>query len=324
MSGAFRSALVTGSTGFLGSALVSRLLTENVEVTCLVRPQSISKTVEFASDPGFRVIEFDGLNLESKLRGAAAEVVFHLASYGVQPGHSDLVSMVEGNVSILLRLLRAAAGWPLRRFVHTGSCSEYGYPQREGALIAETHPIGPKSLYGAAKAASVLCGNALASSLGVPFVTLRLFGAFGTREAPQRLVPYLISGLLNDQAVDLTGGEQVRDLLFEDDVVSAFLAAATSEGLKSGEVYNVCSSRPTRIREMGEIVADAVAKPRDLLHWGERPYRSDEPMWLVGDNCRFRQATGIWSPKVTLHEGVRRMVVKARTLSERGTSNYGF
>lgn len=199
--------------------------------------------------------------------------------------------MIEGNIAILLRVLRATADWPLRRFVHASSCSEYGYPEREGALIAETHPIQPKSLYGAAKAASVLCGNALAFSLSVPFVTLRLFGVFGTQEGPQRLVPYLISRLLNDQPVDLTGGEQVRDFLFEDDVAAAFLAAESSEGLRSGQVYNMYASTPTRIRDEGELVADAMAKPRDLLHWGERPYRPDEPMWMVGDNRRFRGAT---------------------------------
>jgi len=55
---------------------------------------------------------------------------------------------------------------------------------------------------------------------------LRLFGVFGTHEAPQRLVPYLIRHLEHNEAVDLTPGEQVRDLLFEDDVVQAFLEAA--------------------------------------------------------------------------------------------------
>jgi nucleoside-diphosphate-sugar epimerase len=178
-------------------------------------------------------------------------------------------------------------------------------------------------LYGASKAASVLCGNALAFSLNVPFVTLRLFGVFGTWEGPQRLVPYLISRLLDNQPVDLTRGEQVRDLLFEDDVVAAFLAGATSEGLKSGEVYNVCASRPTRIRDLGELVADMMGKPRELLHWGERPYRSDEPMWLVGDNSRFRKATGDWSPKITVHEGIRRMIHHAREFSYRGERNHG-
>jgi len=325
MSGNLRSALVTGSTGFLGSALLSRLLAEKVEVTCLVRSRSISKALPFAGDRRIRVVEvpsFEELVLQSKLAGISAEAVFHLASYGVQEADRNIHQLLEGNVSLALNLLRATAHWPLRWFVHTGSCSEYGYPDADGALIAETHCVRPRSLYGAAKAASVLCGNTLALSLRVPFVTLRLFGVFGTREAPQRLVPYLISRLQNDQTVDLTPGEQVRDFLFEDDVAAAFLAAATAEGLKSGEVYNVCSSRPTRIREMGEMVADTLGKPRELLHWGERPYRSDEPMWLVGDNRRFREATG-WFPTISPQEGIRRMINRASAPGNRGERRHG-
>jgi UDP-glucose 4-epimerase len=323
MSGAPRSALVTGSTGFLGSVLVRRLLAEDVAVTCLVRSQSISKAIHFAGDPRVRVVEFQGTDFVPSLGGISADVVFNLASYGVRDTDRDADQLIAGNLSILIGLLRATADWPLKRFVHVGSCSEYGFPAREGALVAETHPIQPRSLYGAAKAASVLCGNAWAYSLDVPFVTLRLFGVYGPSEGPHRLVPYVISRLLNDESVDLTSGEQVRDLLYEDDVAAAFLTAAKAEGIKSGEVYNVCSSRPARIREVVEFVADALAKPRDLLHWGERPYRADEPMWLVGDNRHFRQATTTWSPTVSLHDGLRRVIENARDIARSGERVYG-
>ena len=176
---------MTGSTGFLGSALVTRLLAENVKVTCLFRSQSISKAHAFADGRRICVVEapsFETSVLQSKLAGLSAEVIFHLASYGVEQADRDIDQLVEGNVSIVLHLLRATAHWPLRRFVHTGTCSEYGYPGPRGTLIAETHSVQPRSLYGAVKAASVLCGNALASSLSIPFVTLRLFGVFWNRK----------------------------------------------------------------------------------------------------------------------------------------------
>ena len=325
MTGPLESALVTGATGFVGSALVNRLLAENVRVTCLVRPRSDSNTRNLIDAGRIRLIEvpsFEVPVLQSNLAGISAEVIFHLASYGVQQTDRDTDQLVQGNVAIVIQLLQATAHWPLRRFVHTGSCSEYGTSALAGQLIAETEPIQPKSLYGAVKAASVLCGSAMAASLDVPFVTLRLFGVYGTRERPPRLIPYLISRLRDDQPVDLTPGEQVRDFLFEDDVTSAFLDAATADGLESGEVYNVCSSQPTRIREIGEMVADAMGKPRELLHWGERPYRPDELMWLVGDNRRFRAATG-WTPKVGLREGIARVLVHVCESSKGGGRLYG-
>jgi nucleoside-diphosphate-sugar epimerase len=235
------------------------------------------------------------------------DVVFNLASYGVRQDDRDPQQMVEGNVGLLVHLLNAIADRPIIRFIHAGSCSEYGVNLSNGELISETHPLRPTSLYGAAKAASFLIGNVLASHLSIPFVTLRLFGVFGTREAPDRLIPYLIRRLTRNQPVDLTPGEQVRDFLFEDDAVEAFVCAATASRLNSGEVYNVCTGHPTRIHEIGEEVALELGRSTDLLHWGARRYRADEPMWLVGDHRRFAKLTA-WRPATSLPAGIRRMI----------------
>jgi len=317
MCDALRSALVTGGTGFIGSALVSRLLDEQVEVTCLIRSKRNAKPLH--PTRGLRVIEvssFDTSSLKAKLVGISTEVIFNLASYGVRQEDRDAGELINGNVALLTNLLEATAQWPIRRFVHAGSCSEYGFPLAAGALITEDQPLRPTSLYGAAKAATVLFGNAFASHLGVPFLTLRLFGVYGKHEAPQRLIPYLLDRLERGEPVELTAGEQVRDLSFEDDVADAFIKAARTESLKVYEAYNVCSARPMRIRELAERVADIANRPRDLLRWGVLPYRSDEPLWLVGDNGRFSAATA-WRPRVNFEEGILRVVSRrTRTWKE--------
>jgi UDP-glucose 4-epimerase len=308
----FESALVTGATGFIGSVLVKRLLAEGVRVTCLIRARPRAPSA-LAALAGAQVIEISSsqvAELKAKLAGSSAETVFHLASYGVQQQERDTVQLLEGNVALLSNLLEATSDWPLRRFLHAGSCSEYGLPAQEGTPISETQALRPISMYGAAKAASFEFGNALALRLKIPFVTLRLFGVFGSHEAPQRLAPYLMQRLRHDQPVDLTPGEQVRDFLYEDDVTDAFLAAAGAEALLLHEAYNVCSGYATRIRDFGETVADALGKPHQLLHWGERPYRPDEPMWQVGDNRGFAAATS-WSPRFSVQEGIRRMISAA-------------
>ena len=305
---AFRSALVTGASGFIGSVLVNRLLAEKIEVTCLVRCKQRLKGLPVNS--GIRIVEvpsFDALSLKEKLTGIFSDVVFNLASYGVQPQDRDAQLLVEGNVALLTNLLTAIASWPIRRFIHAGSCSEYGHPSAGEKAISEEQPLRPTSTYGAAKAAAALFGSSLASHLGIPFLTLRLFGVYGTQEGPQRLIPYVIDRLKQQQDVDLTTGEQARDWLFEDDVAEAFLQAAEAESLKFYEAYNVCSGRATRVRDLAELVADTLHRPRHLLHWGERPYRADEPMWLVGDNRRFRESTS-WRPRTAIEDGISRVI----------------
>ena len=308
----FSEALVTGANGFIGSSLVRRLVAEGVTVYAMVRTHADLSRLEGIS--GVKVIKvqsFELAELQQSLSKISAEVVFNLASYGVNPQDRDPEAMIEGNVNLVARLLLATAQWPLKWFVHTGSCSEYGGNPQPNTFISEDMPLQLTSLYGLAKAASVICGNAQALQLGTPFTTLRLFGVYGVGEGPHRLIPYLIDRLNRGESVDLTPGEQVRDLLYVDDVADAFMAAAQSTNLTSCTVYNLCSSQPVRIRDIAEAVADAMNAPRNLLQFGERPYRPDEAMWIVGDNRRFKDVTK-WEPQIHLTDGIRRMIESSK------------
>jgi nucleoside-diphosphate-sugar epimerase len=264
----------------------------------------------FARLQGAEIVSLPSFNvtaLETCWRGFAPDAIFNLAAYGVNPEDRDHEEMLDGNVGLVTKLVAAAASASPKRFIHTGSCSEYGAPIANETPINEADPVRPESVYGAAKAAATLCGTALARQLHVPFVTLRLFGIFGPGEGPHRLVPYLIQQLQRNLPADLTPGEQVRDLLYVDDVVEALILSAQTDALTPYEAYNVCSRRPVRVREIGTLVADLMHKSRSLLRWGQRPYRRNEAMWIVGDNRRFVEATA-WRPRVTHVDGVRRML----------------
>ncbi len=300
--------LLTGASGFIGGALAQQLAHAGYKVNCLVRHGSAGNT-KLKSIEGIDVVavpSFDRKVLAEALDGMSATAVLNLASYGVKQGERDPGMMIEGNISLLSALVHVTSRWPLKVFVHTGSCSEYA-PPAQHAPIREGDPLRPQSLYGAAKAASFILGSALATDLGVPIVTLRLFGVYGVGEGPERLLPYLIESLRNDAKVDLTAGEQVRDLLYIDDVTAAFLTVLERTDLPPGAVYNVCSGKPVRIKDIAFSVARAMNKSEKLLLLGKRDYRKDEPMWLVGDNSLFTGATG-WSPGINLQEGIERMM----------------
>lgn len=188
--------------------------------------------------------------------------------------------------------------------LHLGSCAEYAPPLDERPLT-EQHPLSSASSYGAAKAAAFLFGTAHARRLEVPMVTLRPFGTFGPGEAPHRLIPALVARLARDERVELTSGEQVRDLTFVDDVVEACLAAARSDALEPYLAYNLCSGVPVAIGAVAREVARLMGKPEALLAFGAVPLRDYEVPWLVGDPARLRAATGL-APQITLAEGIRR------------------
>ncbi len=296
------AAVVTGGTGFIGSALVRRLAAGGTRVTCLIR-QGSERAERLRDVDGVTLVPIDEI---AHIDAPAGSVVYNLASYGVRPDQRDPELLVDGNVTLLLRLLAAAKRWSAARVVHIGSCAEYAVataPER----VREDHPLGTGSLYGASKAATTLLGTALARQLGVPMLTLRLFGTYGPGEAPHRLIPHLVSRLSKGERATLTSGEQIRDLTYVDDVVDACLAAAHADSLENLGAYNVCSGKPVRIREVAELVAHVMGRPPSDLGFGDAALRDYETAWLVGDPTRFRAATGT-QPKVDLEDGIRRSV----------------
>lgn len=315
MRSAHSTVLVTGGTGFIGSALVERLVAGGAHVVCLARADSPRRARLGA---GVRVIDVgDGSTatlaaaLQSALAGETLDVVYHLAAAGVSPDARAHEPLIAGTVALTCNLIAALADRPPRRFVHVGTCSEYA-PIDAPALLREDHPLAPTSLYGAAKASAWLCGSLLAARVGVPLVGVRLFGVYGPGEAPSRLVPYLLASYAAGATPALTGGEQARDFTYIDDVVAALRLAAEAPGLAVGCAYNVCTGAPVQVRDLVTRVARLVGRDGGDLGLGRRPYRDDEPMWIVGDPARFAAATG-YAPRVTLERGLAEMAASAAT-----------
>lgn len=308
--------MVSGVTGFIGAALASRLIDEGCEVFGLVRAGGSRRRIDRL--PQLQTIEYDDSTDElsaTLLKDCAPDVVFHLAAYGVQPGANDVEQMLRGNVDLTVQLLRAAAVAPGCRFIHTGSCFEYGRAECD-VPMTEDFPTQPFSLYGETKLASVHWVRTLAPRLGVPSAILRPFAVYGPGEAPARLLPSLLSALREGRPLDLTPGEQRRDWLFIDDVVNAYLcAAALDTASLNGTVWNVCSGEPVSVRQFGETLARLVGASPELLRWSRLAYRPEEPMWIVGSNHRFCTATG-WRPQFSLEQGLNR----CRSVELHGTS----
>lgn len=294
----FSSALVTGGNGFLGRALVARLRASGCAATALVRrpersDDAVDQIVADLRQPA---------SVGAALAGRRFDVVFHLAAAGVAPRDREPGPMFAANAVGTGTLVQACADAHVPAIVYAGSCSEYA-PTRSTEPLAEEAPLTTSHLYGASKAAGGLWGSALARSFGVNFCWLRFFGIFGPGEAPDRLVPYLATRLRQGESVDLTPGEQVRDLMYVDDAVTALLLAADLAARGESGPFNVCTGVGTRVRDVACSVADALHRPRELLHFGARPYRGDEPMHLVGDPGRFQRATG-FAPKIELERGI--------------------
>ena len=301
-----RSALVTGATGFIGSALVRKLVSQGVQTCALVRNLNgaIQESLYGAEVIASRTT--DVKDLKSCLDGRTYEVAFHLAAAGVSRGIQSPESIISGNVSFTTNLLLVTKEWNLKRFVYTGSAFEYGDTGRQQP-IDESTPLRPRSLYAAAKAAASQCGEILAKELQIPFANLRMFGVYGVGESSQRLIPYLIQCLSQNSFANLSHGKQIRDMLYIDDVVAAIIATGECDRLPVSGVYNVCSSVPVNIREIAGEVVKKIQSSERLLKWGANTAPDVEARYIVGANTKITTLTD-WRPSISLTAGIERMV----------------
>ena len=302
-------ALVTGAAGFIGSTLSQRLATDGHQVVALDsltayydEAQKRENLDEVARTPGCTTMIEDlrTADLSSLLEGI--DVVFHQAG---QPGvraswDAGFAAYVEQNVLVTQRLLEAAKGSSLRRFVFASSSSVYGdarrYPTVEDDLPT---PVSP---YGVTKLAAEHLAVVYARNFGVPTVSLRYFTVYGPRQRPDMAMHRLFEAAIDGRPFPMYGdGTQIRDFTFVDDVVAANIAAAESD-CPAGLVVNVCGGGSTTLLEVTGIVSEVIGRDVGL---DRLPAQPGDVFRTGGSGERARDVIG-WEPRVTVPEGLRR------------------
>ena len=303
---------VTGAGGFLGAALVRRLLQDGAEVLALVRPGgSRERLAAVESSPGLRVAALDvdvladaggRARAAEALRAFAPGALVHAAWTGVRGAARQDVAQ-HRNVGATVALLEGAADAGAGRFVGLGSQAEYG---PRDAAISEDDVPRPTSVYGAAKVAAGHLVLAIAPRLGVSAAWARVFSLYGPGEAPGALVPDLAAALLAGRDLPLGSGEQRWDYLHVDDAADALARLAMTR--EATGFFNVGSGRVVRVRDVAERLV-ALAAPGARLSFGARP--DGDLVHLEAQVERLRRHTG-WQPRVELDAGLAAVVAAAR------------
>ena len=297
--------ILTGGTGFVGANLARRLLRDGHEVHLLVRPGHQPWRIEDIR-PDVRLHELHLHEAEAVARVASQvrpEWVFHLAAHGAYSWQTDWEQMVRTNIQGTMSLLSACLKTGFEAFVNTGSSSEYGFKDH---APAESEPLEPNSHYAVTKAAATLfcCHTARSERVHVP--TLRLYSVFGPYEDPGRLVPKLIIHGLRGELPPLADPDVARDFVYVDDVVEAYLLAATVRTSEWGPIYNVGTGVQTTLREAVAVAREAMGIAAEPV-WNAMPNRQwDANVW-VSDSRKIRAQLG-WQPHHRFAEGFRLML----------------
>jgi dTDP-glucose 4,6-dehydratase len=318
--------LVTGGAGFIGSALVRRLVAEGetvVTVDKLTYAGNRANLAPVANAPNHRFVKADICDVRAMTQvfaEARPTQIFHLAAEShVDRSIDSALPFVRTNVlgtSVLLGLaadLHAGLDKAARntfRFVHVSTDEVFGELGETGKFDEET-AYKPNSPYAATKAGADHLARAWCRTFGLPVIVTNCSNNYGPYQHPEKLIPNTVLSALAGRPIPVYGtGENVRDWLWVDDHVAGLVAAARDGRPGAtyligghGEARNIDVVR-TICRHLDALVPAAAPHERLITFVTDRP--GHDARYAI-DPQRITDELG-WAPKVDLDEGLARTV----------------
>lgn len=297
--------LITGARGFVGSYLTDFLLSKKgIEVHGLGRNGSKESVFNSASRKTvFHSCDIRDLKaVTGVLKKAKPDRVFHLAAQSFVPSSwaspkETLSVNVIGQLN-LFEALNLTGGAPK---VHiAGSSEAYGRVLPKEIPVREANTLRPLNPYGVSKAAQDLLAYQHGRNSKLQVVRTRAFNHTGPGQ-PDRFVASdfarqvaLIEAGKRAPVIHVGNLESIRDFTDVRDIVKAYWLAL--EKGKAGEVYNVCSGKGHKIREIVEIYLKH-SKIRIKIKQDKTRMRPSDVPVLVGSAEKFKKQTG-WKPEI--------------------------
>lgn len=307
-----KKALITGGVGFIGSNLARALVERGAEVTLVdsMIPEYGGNLRNIAG-LGRRVqVNFTDIRdrhaLPHLVRGQ--DFLFNLAG---QTSHMDSMTDPQTDLEInaraqlsLLETCRAHA--PAIRIVFASTRQIYGKP--DYLPVDESHPLRPVDVNGINKLAGEAYHLLYHRVHGLRSTVLRLTNTIGPRmrvkDARQTFVGVWIKHVVQGDAFEVWGGEQLRDFTYVDDAVEAFLLAATRDEAL-GEVFNVGGTPPSTLAQLAE---ELIAANRGG-QFAVRQFPGERKKIDIGDfyaDYRLIVKKLGWKPRTTLRAALEK------------------
>jgi len=308
-----KKVLILGGLGMIGSNLAHKLVENNAEVTI----------ADACIEPfGANIFNLNGINdkvilnktdirdSESiKLLVKDKEIIFNLAG---QISHNDSIKdplydaelNYMGQLSVMenIRIFN-----PKAKVLFSGSRLQFGRIQQ--IPVNEKQPSNPETPYALHKSAAERMYQYYYKIHNISTVVFRIANPYGMRGQIRHhkysIINYFIRKAMEDSTIKIFGdGKQIRDYIYIEDLVNAFIIAATSNNT-NGEIYNVGSGVATTFLNMVKTVLNTVGMGKfEHIPWPDS-YLNVETGDYVTDISKI-STTLEWEPRMTLQQGIER------------------
>jgi UDP-glucose 4-epimerase len=294
--------VVFGGGGFIGAAVVDRLLRDGHSVRVFERP-FIRRFREFSAAEPVEWMTGDFLNAHDVGDAVAGmNVVLHLVSSTLpKTSNDDPVNDVQSNLVATLRMLEVMVTRDVRKVVFISSGGTvYGSPIY--LPIDEMHPTNPEVSYGITKLAIEKYLLLFEKIHGIKAIILRVANPFGERQRPenaQGAVGVFLHRALLHQPIEIWGdGSVTRDYIYIEDVADAFAKAVEYSGSKS--VFNIGSGVGTQLNGLIQIIEEILGSSVTRRYLPARPF--DVPVSILCNALAKEELQ--WAPRGSLRDGI--------------------
>ena len=297
-----KRAIITGATGAIGTALITEMINNGVEVLVICRE---------ASDRNRNIpenklvsIKFCDLKDLSKLEndtGKNYDVFYHFAWAGTTGDARNDMYLQNLNVKYALDAVNAAKKFGCHTFIGAGSQAEYG--RVEGILRPDT-PTNPENGYGIAKLCAGQMTRELALQFGMNHIWGRVLSVYGPNDTEKSMVASTVLKLKNNIVPKFTKGEQMWDYLYSSDAAKAFLLLG-EKGV-SGKTYVIGSGIARPLKEYIQIIKNTI-NPQCEICLGAVEYSDKQVMHLQADVTELHNDTG-FEAVVSFEEGIKTLI----------------
>lgn len=297
-----KSAIVTGATGAVGSALINELINRNIEVLVFTRKDSKrNSNIPNNSLVTIKNCSLDEIKTNNNDENKTYDVFFHLAWSGTTGPSRNDKEIQNNNIEYALDAVMCAKRYGCKKFIGVGSQAEYGISNKK---LNKNTATNPETEYGKAKLKTSIVTKELSNKLGMSFNWIRILSVYGKNDTENSLISYAINKFKNNETLSVTKCEQIWDYLNSKDAARALYLVA-DKGY-NGKVYVIGSGKERILRDYIEDIKNVI-NSLSAIDYGAIEYSPKQVMYLCADISEITKDTG-WEPKIEFIDGVRELV----------------